>query len=258
MNIRVASRPLAVSVMLSFLLTGATSAQSGKVWFKPKTYPESLKLDKGMCIDAGLKQDTQMTTCLIQKGWTLVDQSVFEKDQTQCMDKANQMPQENTRRTFLACMFDQGWDLETDTERELTRLNAEFDDLCKKEEYRPYIEKSPCNARNITLEQLSDTTRINERQKQAMLAFAKATDDIVNRIEDAQKMGGMLSRKMYEYLVSTLKPARDGYRIELVQGKLTWGEYNQRKRDAVAQQAIFVKRASEEVSEFVKTPIQSK
>jgi len=174
------------------------------------------------------------------------------------MEKAKQMPQENARKTFLACMFDQGWDLETETEHELTTLSAEFDSLCKKDEYRPYIEKSPCNARNITLEQLSDTTRINEQQKQAMLAFTKATDDIVNRIEDTQKMGGMLSRKMYEYLVSTLKPARDGYRIDLVQGKLTWGEYNQRKRDAVAQEAIFRQRATQEINEFVKTPIQSK
>jgi hypothetical protein len=172
------------------------------------------------------------------------------------MDKANQTPQESARKNFLACMLDLGWDLETDTERELTNLKSEFYDLCRKEEYRLYIEKSPCDTKDLTLEQLSDTTTINEPQKQAMLGFTRASDDIFNRIEDVQKIGGMLSRKMYEYELSTMRPARDGYRIELFQGKLSWGEYNQKKRDTFAQYAIFIRRASEEVSEYVKTPVQ--
>jgi len=244
-----------ISILIN-VLPATAGAQAGKVWFKPKTFAESLKQDKKTCIAQGFKAADRLTTCLIDNGWTLIDKAVYEKDGYQCLEQANGGPKDLVRKSYLACMLDRGWDLETNIERELTKLALEAKQICDFEEYRMYVERSACLPTDITLEQLSDATRINEKQKIAMMGFTKAIDDVENRIEDVQRLGGMLSRKMYEYDLTIFRPAIDTCRIELFQGKLTWGEYNRRKRDAFTQRAIAIKNATEDVAAYAKSPVQ--
>ncbi len=244
--------PLLRGVASLFLVLSCSlsHAQSDKAWYKPKVFPESFKLDRDGCQSAG----KAFSDCMGAKGWTFVDRSVINNDRKICNEKSGSAPAETRSQTYVSCMIEKGWDEVHDTTRQIGILIAKSNDLCKRDEYRDIFTKSPCLSTHISLEHLADMSKISPTEKIAMLAFVKEADAINANIDSQRRIGSLNMRKFYEFRISHQIPKMDENRVNLVTGRITFGEYNKRRKELLAEQLVAGKRINDEVDDFIKQP----
>lgn len=156
-------------------------------------------------------------------------------------------PQENRQLTEV-CLKKIGW-RETDkqgaeasvrsninpTDRErFNQLRAERDALCSNPKYAMIIAKSPCSSDNLTSQQLSDSSKITPQQKALVLEFqaeAKKSSPEMKLLISRQTRDPDAANQRLRYLDSVVEPAYDENRQRLLDGKITWGQYNTRGRE---------------------------
>ena len=240
-------------IALNFLAVNNLFAQADKTWYKPKVYGESFKLDRDSCATLGQNQ-TGFNNCMGQRGWTLVDRNVHNADRKFCQDKSNVLDDSEKRASYLSCLLEKGWDEENDTQYKMRMLSKESAEICKLEEHKLFNSKSPCEHKDITLQHLADASFINEQEKVAMYALVKSTDEIERKRLDAFRAGGMLEKKVYEYRLKTYNPKVQDNRLNLLTGKINFGEFNKRRKELFTEGSLASQKFSEEVREFSKQP----
>jgi hypothetical protein len=142
--------------------------------------------------------------------------------------------------------------------KKIRELSSEMMTVCKKPEFMPYTSKSPCNGDEISLEHISDNSKIDETQKANMLALFKILDDLDNKADTQRSYGSMFFKKYYEWKVTQLKPKIDENRINLVLGKITFGEYNLKRKEFNNEDKLATKKFNEEVLAFTREPAAQK
>ena len=240
-------------IALNFLAVNNLFAQADKTWYKPKVYGESFKLDRDSCATPGQNQ-TGFNNCMGQRGWTLVDRNVHNADRKFCQDKSNVLDDSEKRASYLSCLLEKGWDEENDTQYKMRMLSKESAEICKLEEHKLFNSKSPCEHKDNTLQHLADASFINEQEKVAMYALVKSTDEIERKRLDAFRAGGMLEKKVYEYRLKTYNPKVQDNRLNLLTGKINFGEFNKRRKELFTEGSLASQKFSEEVREFSKQP----
>ncbi len=114
-------------------------------------------------------------------------------------------------------------------------FNSEADATCRDPALQPYFVKSPCDIFNATLEQLSDSSKINDEQKAALQkARAAFTDASKKLIQAYRQYGGQKGNETASLLEKT-DGQSDANQLDLYSGKITWGEYNRRRKDSNVQ-----------------------
>jgi hypothetical protein len=239
-----------IILLNSLLISTNTNAQSSKVWYKPKAYPESLALDWDSC----KKINNDVSNCLIQRGWTLVDKNVLDSDIKQCQESAAGSKEVNSegKTLYQTCMLDKGWDVQSEADRQLQILVKEIMKNCENPKYSELAKKTPCSSAEITLEQLADNSKITPTQKLAFQELTKTSDSINQKMDLIKSNGSMFMKKFYDYRLSTEIPKIDAYRLNLILGKTTWGEYNQKRKELYLINREKVKQISDEVNAFIK------
>jgi len=240
-------------IALNFLASNNIFAQSDKVWYKPKVYEESFKIDRDSCATPGQNQ-IGFNNCIGQRGWTSVDRNIQNADRKFCQDKSSALDDSEKRAAYLSCLLEKGWDQENDTQYKMRILGKVFAEACKLEEYKLFNLKAPCEQKDITLQHLADASFINEQEKVAMLAFVKSVDQIERKRLDAFRTGGMLEKKLYEYRLKTSNPKIEEIRLSLLTGKINFGEFNKRRKELFTEASLASQKFSEEVREFSRQP----
>lgn len=240
-------------IALSLLAFNSVHAQTDKVWFKPKVYVESFKLDRDSCSSPGQNQ-TGFNNCMGQRGWTLVDRNVYNADRKACQEKASVLEESERRASYLSCLIDKGWDEENETQYKARLLSKEASDACKLDEYKLFVSKSPCDQKDINLLHLADSSFINEQEKIAMLAFVKSSDEIERKRLEAFRVGGMVEKKLYEYRLKIYNPKIQEIRLSLLTGKINFGEFNKRRKELYTEGNLMSQKFSEEAREFSRQP----
>jgi len=238
-------------IMVNFLLIGSNvNAQSNRVWHKPKAYPESLAVDWDSC----KKINNDVSNCLIQRGWASVDKNILDSDIKQCRESSDGSKEVNSegKTLYLTCMLDKGWDVQSEADRQLQILTKELRKICEETKYAEIIKKTPCNSGEITIEQLADSSKITPSQKIAYQEWTKNTDAISRKMDAVRSNGNMFMKKYYDYRLSTSIPKVDSYRLNLVLGKSTWGEYNQKRKELDLSNREKIKQINEEVNSFIR------
>ena len=111
----------------------------------------------------------------------------------------------------------------------LDKIKQQSDERCVSPEYKPYYEKTPCLANQINFQYVADTSKITPVQKKAFLKVRAAIDELQRqRIQVDRETGfGWAADVMEQYLI----PPNDANNLDLMNGKITWGEYNTKRRD---------------------------
>jgi hypothetical protein len=104
--------------------------------------------------------------------------------------------------------------------------------LCEQPEYAAYFAKTYCTPSQLSLAMLSDRSKINQAQKDALNAWSLAYDKLAYEMNEALLLTSAANKQMAEYNKTVAFPAAQKNRLDLFQGNITWGAYN-RKRKAI-------------------------
>lgn len=122
-------------------------------------------------------------------------------------------------------------------EKELLQsLNKESNDFCNKEEYKRFFIKSPCFANDITAEQLSDKSMIQDAEKNDFLKYREEVSAIDKKFSDiAQTYGDSKDKEFGLFLEKNSIKNKRKASLDFAEGKITWGEFNKIRKE-IAQE----------------------
>lgn len=196
-----------------------------KVWVKPGASTDDFNKDKYAC----LQQSQQQVSVLAVGKYSGYGQS----------------GQETNAMLYNSCMNSRGWSLtsqeaaasanskaKNDAELERARINDFGNSLCQSKEYAAFYAKSACESKDITLNQLSDNSRVTPAQKSVLPGLQVQIKDFYKQyIAGIRKFDGAKGAVFANYLDTEFLPKLDKAYLALYNGKITWGEFNQKRKE---------------------------
>jgi hypothetical protein len=207
----------------------------------------------------GRNWDTDLRTCTAQSVTNVcrttnqVSNSVCKRwpnGETHCQEVTTPSqkicgPEENTQ-VKEACLQGIGW-RKTDKQgsmaaqlastypnrqAQLDDLKSKRDAMCRDPKFAPIVSKSPCDSANYKAQHLSDTSKITSEQRPLMQEF---WDEERKRSAQWESIAGQgLNPKAWsqlmDYRYSVQKPASTENYQALLDGKITWGQFNTRDK----------------------------
>ena len=130
----------------------------------------------------------------------------------------------------------------------IDKLKQQSDERCASPEFKSYYEKTPCLTNQINFQYVSDTSKITPAQKKAFLKVRSAIDETQReRIRIDRETGfAWTADVMEQYLI----PPNDANNLDLMNGKITWGEYNTKRRDIFNNFMAEIKKAGSKQPAF--------
>jgi len=212
--------------------SGATS----NVWVKDGASTNDFEADKYACLQqsqqqqgvavvnqyGGAARNGQVTnwnlynSCMQSRGWRLQDKNSYQATATQ-----NQSDFEQKKNEYLAAMKEFG-----------DRVKA----VCEKPEYADILLKTPCNGKEVTFEQIADSSKITAKQKTLLPKFRTEIDAINNESREYMHAHVRASAdKQWTDYLDSIQPNIEKYNLDLYKGVITWGEYNQQRKDLTSK-----------------------
>lgn len=113
----------------------------------------------------------------------------------------------------------------------VVELSKQIKALCKQPEYAPYFAKTFCTPSELSLAMMSDRSKINQTQKEALNAWSQAYDKLVDEFNEALLLTSAANKPMVEYNKIVALPAAQKNRLDLYQGRITWAVYNRKRKE---------------------------
>lgn len=116
-------------------------------------------------------------------------------------------------------------------QKQAEHANLAFRSLCVAPKYEEFFNKTACFAKDITVAQRNDTSRITNAQRMmATEIFAKqrAINEETRAYMARTRAPNLLEATSISRYV--LDPALEGLQTDLIDGKITWGEFNARRQ----------------------------
>lgn len=149
---------------------------------------------------------------------------------------------------FIACMNAAGWTLQdqkaaqpaleqqqaqsADIKSRLEKITQESLALCNVPEFQAYFAKTPCKSSDISFGQMADKTKINSKEKSALEALSTKSDILMKDARDIIRPSSHPKDQAYlQYIEQIFVPATTKLRFDLYDGKITWGDYNRRRKE---------------------------
>lgn len=112
---------------------------------------------------------------------------------------------------------------------------SEVKSVCAREDIKPFLNKSPCDALEISLEQMSDKSKISADEKVALSKIRAANQIIIKKLVDAFRQYGGVKGAEAAMLRERVQQFLEKNQFELYDGKINWGEYNRRRHELAVQ-----------------------
>ena len=113
----------------------------------------------------------------------------------------------------------------------VTESSNKIKALCLEPAYAAYFAKTFCTPSELSLAMMSDRTKINSAQKEALNAWAQAYDKLAEEFNEALPLTSAANKQMAEYNKIVAFPAAQKNRLELYQGSITWAVYNRKRKE---------------------------
>lgn len=177
-------------------------------------------------------QEVQMDNAACQNQAQMIQVADWEFKGT-FMEGANIQIKRN--RAFENCLISKGYTRTSNEDlaakknyaQELDSMTASRKALCDKTEYKPLFEKTMCDGSGMTVEMLSDKSKITKQQKQLFSQYKAEYEAIWTlQMELVQRSGGSVDKDFVAYVQSTITPATLINISELYEGKKNWGQFN--------------------------------
>ena len=196
-------------VGITLLLLNSCATQPQSVWYKSGSSAQEFEMEKGQCnaqafslANGNLYQIAIIQNqCLQGKGWYLVD--------------PNQIANANNALT---------------TERNNNKKLVES--ICANAEFAPIYAKTACFSSNIEFKHMTDETKITAPQKAVFVKWREAIDSSIQQAANNEsRLNGNAGKKLANYLLTTYKIENDKNNLDLYSGKITWGQYNSKRKE---------------------------
>jgi hypothetical protein len=219
-------------IMLLFLFAGCAH---NNVWVKPGASTNEFNVDKYDCMQqsqqessgafvnpyGGVARSGSITnwnlynSCMNAKGWSLQDSNALPKTVDQ-----------------NSAEFKQKVSNYIDTMKKFTEKNKA---ICAKPEYAALMAKTSCLTKDITFEQIADNTKITPEQKPIFIKYRTEVDAVAK--EQKEYLHTLTSPGDIQWAnhLDSRQPEIDKYNLDLLKGVITWGEYNQHRKDLYAR-----------------------
>lgn len=107
---------------------------------------------------------------------------------------------------------------------------------CKDPSFKVYYAKTACFAQDMTFEQMADDSKITPQQKPVLMAVKKSIDaQFVQVFESLKQIPNAPGEKVVA-LYKSFDIEIDKNALDLYSGKITWGEYNRKRKEIAAKQ----------------------
>jgi hypothetical protein len=103
--------------------------------------------------------------------------------------------------------------------------------LCLEPAYAAYFAKTFCTPSELSLAMMSDRTKINQAQKEALNAWSQAYDKLADEFNEVLPLTSAANKQMAEYNKIVAFPAAQKNRLDLYQRNITWAVYNRKRKD---------------------------
>ena len=113
----------------------------------------------------------------------------------------------------------------------ISALTNKIKYLCIEPEYAVYFAKTFCTPSELSLAMMSDRSKITQAQKNALNAWAQAYDKLADELNEALALTSPANKQMANYNKLIAFPAAQKNRLELFEGKITWGVYNRKRKE---------------------------
>jgi hypothetical protein len=143
-------------------------------------------------------------------------------------------------------MVSKGWTLEdkqiADSEfNKVKKINenadSKYNAICQKNDYKLYFLKSPCKAEDINFNFMADESKINNDEKIVIVKVFKEIDDIRNeQTNELRKINEKSTNEFDDFYKSKVRPLQDKNRLDLYNGKITWGDFNRIRSEIYSKQ----------------------
>jgi hypothetical protein len=123
-------------------------------------------------------------------------------------------------------------------------IRQRLDKICTDEKYKLFFAKTPCNVSELTLQHLTDTSKVTPAEKSVLLQMDAEYLTIAQMVADNYKLNTRPESLGTALANNRMKGRSDSQEnlFNLYQGKITWGGYNtQRKAITVNGKAESVK-----------------
>lgn len=140
----------------------------------------------------------------------------------------SQPPEQTT--TNVSAQVDQ----KSDQKAKIKDFNDQMKTMCEKTEYKSILEKTSCNAQEVSFTQMADEKKINKDQKPVFLKFHTEATTISKQMRDYSRSVAVSEsdRRLCD-LSDSIASIRDSLSLDLYAGKITWGEFNKGRKDLV-------------------------
>ena len=219
-------------IMLTGCLLVLTACMS---WYKPGARPGEFEQDKYQCLQESQQivgpaqvypwggpavspvqtNETLFGNCMYAKGWSL--------QKTQAVQA--QIQQQQALQAAVQSQF----------KSESDEISEQGHAICANPDFKLYYAKTACLAQDITFEQLADASKITPTQKVALVKQRAAIAENQKARIDLNSRAGGKAAKIADATITSLIPQNDQNNLELYNGKITWGQYNQRRKDIYLQ-----------------------
>ena len=168
----------------------------------------------GSAINTVTTNNMLYSGCMGAKGWSLQSKEVVQ----------SQMLQNQSKESELKARWDS--------------IKLTIDAMCSNPELKIYYEKTACNASDISFQHIAEESRITSEQKIVLVKQREQVAKIEKEQDVIQRERGANGQKMINVAQSYVRPENEKNNLDLYTGKITWGEYNKRRKEIAAEAMI--------------------
>ena len=238
-------RLFVVSVMS--LLVGC--AANNKVWYKADGTQDMFSQDRYSCLQQA--QQPTSTAYFGNYGGLLPTRQLTASSGMVTNDPL-----------LIACMNAKGWYL-TDpnltpmrdggvapstapVKSKLSVLVGQMRELCGNPTFAAYHAKTYCSVSDATLLNMTDKSKISNQEKDSLNMYSQAYDRLYKEWNDLARIeGNAQAKQLASYNEIVVQPAVQKNRLDLFEGKISWGDYNRRRKEILDASSIEFNRINQ-------------
>jgi hypothetical protein len=161
----------------------------------------------GTAVDQQITNDQVFSTCMTSKGWSLGKKE----------DVQNQVAQSTAQFNSVKFQLDQ-----------LTERSKVF---CSLPEFKEFYTNTPCLVTEMSLTHTANDSKITDELKKVMLKQQEYVAGFRKEWSELVKSIGPNGVRQVEINQNIIVPMIEKNTLNLYTGKISWGEYNQRRKE---------------------------
>jgi len=218
-------------VILVLPLIGCLGLPSQKTWYKSGATEEQFRRDMTSCRQYGMQsaQANGLAGNLFVEAW-------IQQQANECLSGLGYSLTDSSSTSSAS---------NSNIANARAEIQKKIKQLCATPEYKDYYSKTACLSVDITIEQMADPSKITPIQKPILLKARTAADGLSKEdMKLARDMGGVQGNRMADIYDSYMVPQNDKNTLDLYNGRITWGEYNRKRKEIYTEMNAQFKKSS--------------